>query len=144
VGDGYKSDGIADTVYVIESGYGVLRWGETALECTAGDVLFVPGGQAHRFERLDGTIRVWRISTAFSLVPEADAILAGPSGGVADASGGRILLVVDEPAVRVVTAEALRDHGFTILEAEDGPGASRGWRARPRWTCSSPTSACLA
>ncbi len=71
VGDGYASNGIADTVYVIASGYGVLRWGEAAFECTAGDVLFVPGGQAHRFEGLDGTIRVWRISTAFSLVATA-------------------------------------------------------------------------
>ena len=61
-GDGHASDGLADTVYVIVSGYGVLCWGETALECTAGDVLFVPGGRTHRFERLDGEIRIWRIS----------------------------------------------------------------------------------
>ena len=62
VGEGHASDGLVDTVYVIVSGYGVLRWGEMALECTAGDVLFVPGGPAHRFERLNGEIRIWRIS----------------------------------------------------------------------------------
>ena len=62
VGDGHANDGLADTVYVIVSGFGVLHWGDTALECTAGDVLFVPGGQVHRFERLDGEIRIWRIS----------------------------------------------------------------------------------
>ena len=61
-GDGHASDGLADTVYVIASGYGVLRWGDVVLECTAGDVLFVPAGRAHRFERLDGEIRIWRIS----------------------------------------------------------------------------------
>ena len=60
--DGHANDGLADTVYVIVSGFGVLHWGDTALECTAGDVLFVPGGQVHRFERLDGEIRIWRIS----------------------------------------------------------------------------------
>ena len=60
--DKAPNDGLADTVYVIASGYGVLRWGDTALECTAGDVLFVPGGRAHRFERLDGEIKIWRIS----------------------------------------------------------------------------------
>ena len=64
VGDGHADDGLADAVYVVASGYGVLRWGDTALECTAGDVLFVPGGRAHRFERLDGEVRVWRISAA--------------------------------------------------------------------------------
>ena len=61
-GDGHANDGLADTVYVIASGYGVLRWGDVVLECTAGDVLFVPGGRAHCFERLDGEIRIWRIS----------------------------------------------------------------------------------
>jgi mannose-6-phosphate isomerase-like protein (cupin superfamily) len=66
VGEGYASDGLVDTVYVIASGYGVLRWGEMALECTAGDVLFVPGGPAHCFERLDGEIKVWRISAGRS------------------------------------------------------------------------------
>ena len=68
-GDGYASDGLADTVYVIASGYGVLRWGDVVLECTAGDVLFVPAGRAHRFEQVDGAMRVWRISAA------------GPAGG---------------------------------------------------------------
>ena len=62
VADGHGNGGLTDTVYIIASGYGVLRWGETALEYTAGDVLFVPGGQVHRFERLDGEIRIWRIS----------------------------------------------------------------------------------
>ena len=61
-GDGYASDRLADTIYVIASGYGVLRCDDTALECTAGDVLFVPGSRAHRFEPLEGEIRIWRIS----------------------------------------------------------------------------------
>ena len=70
VADGHANDGLADTVYVVASGYGVLRCGETALECTAGDVLFVPGGQVHRFERLDGEIRIWRISAVPGPAPD--------------------------------------------------------------------------
>ena len=62
MGEEDANGGLVDTVYVIVSGFGVLRWGDTALECTAGDVLFVPGGRVHRFERLDGAIRIWRIS----------------------------------------------------------------------------------
>ena len=69
VADGHGNGGLTDTVYIIASGYGVLRWGETALEYTAGDVLFVPGGQVHRFERLDGEIRIWRISAVPGPVP---------------------------------------------------------------------------
>jgi mannose-6-phosphate isomerase-like protein (cupin superfamily) len=59
--DGHPSSGVSDTVYVIVSGFGMLRWGITVLECTAGDVLFVPQGYPHRFERLDGATRIWRI-----------------------------------------------------------------------------------
>ena len=51
-----------DAVYVIAAGYGLLRCGEAVLECTAGDVLLVPGGQPHHFEAPEGGIGVWRIS----------------------------------------------------------------------------------
>jgi mannose-6-phosphate isomerase-like protein (cupin superfamily) len=61
-GQGHPNDGRSDTVYVIVSGYGLLRHGEQALECTGGDVLFLPRGHPHHFERLDGEIRIWRIS----------------------------------------------------------------------------------
>jgi mannose-6-phosphate isomerase-like protein (cupin superfamily) len=60
--DGRLNDGSRETVYVVISGFGVLRSGDTELECTAGDVLFVPQGCPHRFERLDGDIRIWSIS----------------------------------------------------------------------------------
>jgi mannose-6-phosphate isomerase-like protein (cupin superfamily) len=46
------------------SGYGLLRCGDMSLECTEGDVPFVPAGRPHWFERLDGEIRMWRISLA--------------------------------------------------------------------------------
>ncbi len=48
----------------IISGYGVLRCRDTAMECTAGDVLFVPRGHEHWFERLDGEIRISLKATA--------------------------------------------------------------------------------
>jgi mannose-6-phosphate isomerase-like protein (cupin superfamily) len=59
---GHQATGMTDTVYVVIAGYGVLHNGDTATECTAGDVLFVPRGHEHWFERLDGAIRIWRIS----------------------------------------------------------------------------------
>ncbi|WP_043342396.1 cupin domain-containing protein [Belnapia moabensis] len=71
-GGGHANDGLTDTVYVVASGYGALRWGDTALECTAGDVLFVPNGRPHCFERLHGEIKIWRISA----VP--GSAIAGP------------------------------------------------------------------
>ncbi|HEY6430534.1 MAG TPA: cupin domain-containing protein [Acetobacteraceae bacterium] len=55
------SDSTSDTIYVVISGYGILRYEDTDIECTAGDVLFVPRGHPHRFARMDGEIRIWRI-----------------------------------------------------------------------------------
>ena len=60
--NGRLNEGLRETVYVVISGFGVLRSDDVDLECTAGDVLFVPQGCPHRFERLDGDIRIWSIS----------------------------------------------------------------------------------
>jgi mannose-6-phosphate isomerase-like protein (cupin superfamily) len=67
--NGHHSDGRADTVYIIVSGYGLLRCDAAAFECTAGDVLFMPSGAPHHFERLDGEIRLWRITLAGASAP---------------------------------------------------------------------------
>jgi mannose-6-phosphate isomerase-like protein (cupin superfamily) len=61
---GHRNDGRAETIYIIVSGYGLLRCDVAAFECTAGDVLFMPSGAPHHFERLDGEIRFWRITLA--------------------------------------------------------------------------------
>jgi mannose-6-phosphate isomerase-like protein (cupin superfamily) len=66
---GHRNDGHADIVYIVVSGYGVLRCGEAAFECTVGDVLFMPSGSPHHFERLDGEIRLWRIALARQVIP---------------------------------------------------------------------------
>lgn len=55
------NEGLQETLYVVVAGYGVLRGDGVELECTAGDLLFVPKGCAHYFERLDGEIKLWRI-----------------------------------------------------------------------------------
>jgi mannose-6-phosphate isomerase-like protein (cupin superfamily) len=59
--DGRPNDGAFDMIYVVVSGFGVLRCEQKEMECTAGDVLFIPRGHPHRFERMDGEIRIWRI-----------------------------------------------------------------------------------
>jgi len=60
--NGRLNDGSRETVYVVISGFGVLCCEDMDLPCTGGDVLFVPRGCPHRFERLDGDIKIWRIS----------------------------------------------------------------------------------
>ncbi|TPM89492.1 hypothetical protein FJ966_29225 [Mesorhizobium sp. B2-1-5] len=60
--NGRLNDGSRETVYVVVAGFGVLRCDDAAMECTAGDVIFVPRGCPHRFERLDGEIKIWTIS----------------------------------------------------------------------------------
>ena len=59
-----QHDGLLDTVYIIVSGFGVLHAGAARIECTDGDVVFVPRGHPHRFERLDNELRLWRITLA--------------------------------------------------------------------------------
>jgi mannose-6-phosphate isomerase-like protein (cupin superfamily) len=60
--DGRVNDGSQETVYVVIAGFGVLRCGGVDMECTGGDVLFVPKGCPHSFQRLDGDMKLWRIS----------------------------------------------------------------------------------
>ena len=52
----------ADIVYVIISGYGVLRCQDGArIEFTAGDVMMVPAGAWHQFKEVSPKFRTWRI-----------------------------------------------------------------------------------
>jgi mannose-6-phosphate isomerase-like protein (cupin superfamily) len=59
---GRQNDGSREALYIVTAGFGVLRCDDVDMECTAGDLLFVPRGCPHRFERLDGEIKIWRIS----------------------------------------------------------------------------------
>ena len=55
-------DAEADILYVIISGYGVLRCRDGArVEFTAGDVMIVPAGASHRFEEVSPKFSTWRI-----------------------------------------------------------------------------------
>ncbi|NDW02496.1 ATP-binding protein [Salipiger sp. PrR002] len=59
-----------------------------------------------------------------SLAPAEDAPPPAPEGrAVPDASGKTILVVEDEILVRMVVVDALRDRGFTVLEAGTGAEA---------------------
>jgi mannose-6-phosphate isomerase-like protein (cupin superfamily) len=60
--NGRQNDGSREIVYVVIAGFGVLHCDDIDIECTSGDVLFIPRGCAHHFERLDGEIKMWRIS----------------------------------------------------------------------------------
>jgi mannose-6-phosphate isomerase-like protein (cupin superfamily) len=58
---GRHNDSIVDIIYVVVSGYGVVRFQEGEMECTVGDVLLIPRGNPHQLERFDGAIRIWMI-----------------------------------------------------------------------------------
>lgn len=57
-----------DELYVIARGHGHLQRDGELLECKAGDVLFVPAGMEHRFERFTDDFATW-------------VIFYGPQGG---------------------------------------------------------------
>ncbi len=49
--------------------------------------------------------------------------------------GETVLVVDDEPAVRMLVVDVLGDLGYAAIEAPDGPQASRSCRAAPASTC---------
>jgi mannose-6-phosphate isomerase-like protein (cupin superfamily) len=69
----------ADIVYVIISGYGVLRCGDEArIEFTAGDVMMVPAGAWHQFEEASPKFRTWRIVVGEAEGGAAESVPALP------------------------------------------------------------------
>ena len=69
---------------------------------------------------------VWGAPTSRDAEGEAAAETGMPERAEARAgAGGTVLLVEDEPAVREVTAEVLRERGHRVLEAGDGPAGLR-------------------
>jgi PAS domain S-box-containing protein len=55
-------------------------------------------------------------------LPAAAAVRESQSGATSGASGGHEAVIVaeDEPAVRAILARALREYGYSVLEARDG------------------------
>jgi mannose-6-phosphate isomerase-like protein (cupin superfamily) len=48
-----------DELYVIEQGRGLFRHADQVHAFSAGDVLFVPAGEIHRFERFSEDFAAW-------------------------------------------------------------------------------------
>ncbi len=46
-----------------------------------------------------------------------------------------MLVVDDEPTVRMLVADVLADLGYAAIEAEDGPSGLKVLQSRPRSTC---------
>ena len=59
---------IQDELYVVVTGSGWFRRGETRAPFAPGDAIFVPAGEAHRFEDFTDDLGVW-------------VIFYGPEGG---------------------------------------------------------------
>lgn len=55
--------------------------------------------------------------------PPADLLPAMEAGDSQACAGSVVLLVDDEASIRLMAAEALEDHGYTVLQAGDGPAA---------------------
>jgi mannose-6-phosphate isomerase-like protein (cupin superfamily) len=60
-----------DELYIIARGHGQLNRNGEIIECKAGDVLFVPAGMEHRFEKFSDDFASW-------------VIFYGPNGGEKD------------------------------------------------------------
>jgi len=58
-----------DEVYIVSSGTGLFRRDRDTVEFRTGDLLFVPAGVDHWFERFSANFRTW-------------VIFFGPRGGV--------------------------------------------------------------
>ena len=56
----------------------------------------------------------------------------GPAATPAAGTGETVLVVDDEPTVRMLVAEVLEDLGYTALEAEDGPAGLKVLRSNAR------------
>jgi mannose-6-phosphate isomerase-like protein (cupin superfamily) len=67
-GEDQQSPHTRDELYVVVHGHGLFRRGDVVVPFGPGDVLFVPAGEAHRFERFSDDFAAW-------------VIFYGPDGG---------------------------------------------------------------
>jgi len=67
-GEDPQSPHTRDEVYVVVHGRGLFRRGDAVAPFGPGDLLFVPAGQTHRFERFSDDFAAW-------------VIFYGPEGG---------------------------------------------------------------
>jgi hypothetical protein len=58
--------------------------------------------------------------------------------------GETVLVVDDEPAIRMLVSEVLQDLGYAAIEAADAAAGLQALRSDTRSTCWSPMSACPA
>ncbi|MDH4068825.1 MAG: cupin domain-containing protein [Ignavibacteria bacterium] len=67
-GTDYQTNHTQDELYFIIGGSGVFESGAETFEFAEGDVLFVPAGRNHRFQRFSDDLVTW-------------AVFYGPQGG---------------------------------------------------------------
>ena len=63
--------------------------------------------------------------------PGEDAAVAASAEGSERGDGRAVLVIDDEPSVRALVVEALREAGYAAVEAADGPSGLRALKAAP-------------
>lgn len=74
------------------------------------------------------TVKIYLPRMSVQLDEEQDPHFSAPLGGELHEV---VLVVEDDPDVRLFTTESLRDLGFTVLEAHDGPSALKQLEQHP-------------
>ncbi|MFC7556144.1 ATP-binding protein [Pseudoroseomonas wenyumeiae] len=65
----------------------------------------------------------------------ADVAAEAPSGALGAGAKGSVLVVDDEPVIRMLVTEVLEELGYDTIEAADGPEGLRILQSPGAWTC---------
>jgi len=83
------------------------------------------GGQVRIYSELgQGTTMCLYLPRHFGKAVDAD-VAGAPAYAVEQARGETVLVIDDEPAVRMLIVDVLEETGYTAIEASDGPAGLR-------------------